>query len=111
MPKGSRSAKAEQIHVVRRWTSSPCIYGWDSRERKDNPDFHPPIGLTNKGTFVDDRLEPLAPKDVPAYILTEAKKANLSIVWQPPRQQTGTLRDAMRQSGVEDQTGLDLNAR
>jgi len=108
---GKKRAKApEQVHVVRRFTSSPFIYGRDSREATDNPNFHPPIGLTSKGTFVDDRNLPLDPKNVPEYIKNEAKKANLQIVYQPPRQQQGTLRDAMRQSGVQDPTGLNLNA-
>jgi len=110
MARPKKAPKSEPIHVVRRWTSSPCTYGWDSRERKDNPDFHPPIGLTNKGTFVDDRDVPVDPKSVPAYILAEAKRANLDIEFHPPRKQQGSLRDAMRQSGVEDPTGLNLNA-
>lgn len=109
--KADRAAANEKHDIVRRWTCSPILYGWDSRERKDNPDFHPPIGLTAKGKFVDDRGVVLDPKTIPASIIADAKTANLSIEYRPPRKQEGTLRDAMRQSGVEDTTGLDLNAR
>lgn len=109
MPRPKKPAKAEPLHVVRRWSCSPVLYGWDSRERRDNPDFHPPIGLTSTGKFVDDRNVELDPKTVPAYILAEAKTADLHTDYRAPRKQQGTLRDAMRQSGVEDPTGLNLN--
>lgn len=108
--KADRAAATEKHNVVRRWTSSPVLYGWDSRERKDNPDFHPPIGLTSAGKFVDDRDVVLDPKTIPAYILAEAKTTDLHTDYRPPRKQQGTLRDAMRQSGVEDPTGLNLNS-
>lgn len=100
----------EPVHVVRRWTSSPFIYGRDSRDATDNPAFHPPIGLTSRGTFVDDRNLPLDPKNVPEYIRVAAKTADLNIEFRAPRKQQGTLREAMRQSGVQDPSGLDLNA-
>ncbi len=97
-------------HVVRRWTQSPVIFGRDSRDTTDNPNYHPPISLTAGGQFLDDTQTVLDPKSVPEYIRRAAKTTNLDIEYHAPKKQQGTLRDAMRQSGVQDPTGLNLNA-
>jgi hypothetical protein len=92
----------EQVHVVREWESSPIIYGWDSRERQENPAYHPPIRLTNKGLFVDEQGRQLDIKTVPAYIIAEAKKTDLNIEYVPPKPRSLSMAEAMLGAGVQD---------
>ncbi|MGH8897523.1 MAG: hypothetical protein ACRDZ4_10965 [Egibacteraceae bacterium] len=94
---------AEVHHIVRRWGSSPIIYGFDSRfDRKENPAYHNPIALTSRGKFVDDAGAVLDPKDVPEYVRAEAKKTNLDIEYRPPAHRDLSMRDAMTAAGVQD---------
>lgn len=89
--------------VIRRWESSPIIYGFDSRfDRKPNPDHHAPISLTHKGVFIDDAGEVIDSKNIPAYILAEAKTTNRDIAYHPPARRDLQMRDAMTAAGVDD---------
>jgi hypothetical protein len=95
--------KAEPVHVVRRWESSPVVYGFDSRfDRKENPDYHPAVSLTSKGTFVNDAGRPLDPKEVPDYIKAAAKGTNLDVEYHPPKKRSLSMADAMLGAGVQD---------
>lgn len=107
------AAKKKQSpgQVVRRWESSPILYGFDSRfDRKENPDYHPAVSLTHRGLFIDDAGAVLDPKDVPEYIRAEAKKTNLDITYRPPTRRDLSMRDAMTAAGVDD-TDPDPTAR
>ena len=97
--------------VVRRWESSPILYGFDSRyDRKENPDYHTPVSLTHKGLFVNDAGVVLDPKDVPDYVRVEAKKTNLDTTYHAPTRRELSMRDAMTAAGVDD-TDPDPEAR
>jgi hypothetical protein len=82
--------------IIKQWTCSPVKYEGDSSRRVDNPDYHPPIHLTEKGTFVDVSGRPIPKAKVPAYILEEAKQ-KLKHTPTPPRQEV-KLSDAMLQA-------------
>lgn len=95
--------KSETVHVVARWESSPIVYGWDSRERKENPEYHAPIRLTSKGVFLNDADKVLDPKkEVPAYILAAAKTCSLDTEYHAPKNRELSMRDAMLGAGVPD---------
>lgn len=98
-----KNKPAETLHIVRRWESSPILYGFDSRfDRKENPAYHPPILLTHLGTFVDEAHKPIADKDVPDYVRADAKGANLDVEYHPPTRRNMTMTDAMLGAGVQD---------
>lgn len=98
-----KSKKAEPVqHIVRRWESSPIVYGWDSRERTVNPDHHPAVSMTSTGLFVNDAGAVLPEKDVPEYIRKEAKSTNLDIVYHAPKRRDLSMADAMLGSGVQE---------
>lgn len=94
--------KKAPLHVVRQWTSSQVIYGYDSRERQPNPDYHPTIGLTSTGKFVDEAGRELDPKTIPARILAAAKTTNLDTEYRPPKRQEVNLDRAMLDAGVPE---------
>lgn len=105
MPAKKPSAKKEDVgQVVRRWESSPILYGYDSRfDRKPNPDYHPPIRLTHLGKFIDDAGKVLDPaKEVPAYVREQAKGTSLDIEFRPRSTRQLSMRDAMLGAGVEN---------
>ena len=101
-----RKKKAAPVHVVRQWTSSPVIYGplrgKTNEDVSPNPNYHPTIGLTSEGMFVDEVNRPVDPKLVPDYIRAEARTTDLNIVYQAPRRRDLSLRSAMVAAGVED---------
>lgn len=102
-----RKKPAEKpIHVVRTWVSSPVVYGYDSRfDRKPNPDHHEPIALTSDGEFVvptGETYRRIEKKDVPAYILEQAKGTNLDTTYYPPQHRELSMTDAMLGAGVQD---------
>jgi hypothetical protein len=82
--------------IIKQWTCSPVKYDGDSSRRVENPDYHPPIHLTEKGQFVDVDGRPIPKSKVPAYVLEEAK-TKLQHTPTPPRQEV-KLADAMRQA-------------
>lgn len=90
------------VHVVRQWSSSPVLYGVNSADQRPNPDFHPIIGLTHKGTFVDEAGKTLDLSKVPDYIKREAKGTDLRIEARPIVQRELSMADAMLDAGVED---------
>lgn len=99
----ARPKKQETVHVVARWESSPIVYGWDSRERTTNPEHHAPIRLTSTGVFLNDADKVLDPKkDVPAYILAEAKTCSLDTEYHAPKNRELSLKQAMLEAGVQD---------
>jgi len=104
MPRAKKPAKPAEVgQVVRRWESSPVLYGFDSRfDRKENPDHFPAVSLTHLGQFVNDAGAVLDPKDVPARVLAEAKGTNLDIEYHPPKHRELSMRDAMLGAGVQD---------
>lgn len=59
--------------IIRTWSSSPVIYGIDSKDRRENPDHHQPIHQRRDGRLVDDTGRVLKAADVPEYIRAEAK--------------------------------------
>lgn len=114
MEKKMARKKAEPNHIVRIWTSSPIVYGpLHSKDHPDvspNPDHHPTIRLTHKGTFLNEAGDVLDPRSVPDYIKAEAKKSNLDIEYHPPRQRSLSMEDAMLGAGVEN-TNPDPSTR
>jgi len=97
----AKPKKPSAVHVVRQWASSPVIYGANSSDQRTNPDFHPIIGLTNKGAFVDESGRPLPLERVPDYVRREAKGTNLDIEYRPVRREV-SMADAMLDAGVTD---------
>lgn len=65
--------ESDPVKIVLSWSSSPFIYGADSKQRTPNPDYHPVICLTEKGKFVDVEGRPITLAKVPAYIREQAK--------------------------------------
>lgn len=104
MPRPKKPAKPVSLgQVVRRWESSPVLYGFDSRfDRKENPDYHRPVSLTHLGKFVDDAGREIDPKDVPEVVRDAAKGTNLDVEYHPRKQRALSMRDAMLGAGVED---------
>jgi hypothetical protein len=101
MPRPTKK-KSEPLHIVRRWVSSPILFGRDSREMTDNPDFHPAVSMTSHGTFLNDAGMVIAEKDLPEYIRREAKKTNLDTEYHPPKKRELSLSDAMIGAGVPE---------
>jgi hypothetical protein len=107
MPKAKSTPKksatvAEHGPVVARWESSPILYGWDSRERQTNPEYHAPIRMTAKGVFLTDADQVLDPADVPARILAAAKTVSRDTEYHAPARQEMSLKDAMHSAGIRD---------
>lgn len=103
MARSKKKPANAPVHIVQRWTSSPVVYGLrGSAEPSENPDYHAPIALTSRGTFVTDAGSPIDPKDVPAYIREVAKKADLNIEYRRPAHRELTMTDAMLGAGVQD---------
>lgn len=87
--------------VVAEFRSSPIIYGFDSRERRDNPDWHPPILLTSTGKFINQANRVLSLDEVPDYVKAAAKKASLGTDYKAPGKVEMTLAEAMNQATAE----------
>jgi hypothetical protein len=94
--------KAANDPVVARWESSQIMYGWDSRDRTPNPDYHAPIRMTASGVFLNDAGAVLERETVPAYILEAAETVSRDTTYHAPKQQELSMRDAMLGAGVQD---------
>lgn len=88
--------ESDPSKVVRTWTSSPVIYGGDSRQRTPNPAYHPMICQNEQGKFVDEDGHSLPLARVPAYIREEAKLP-FAATAAPTRREV-TLSDAMEEA-------------
>lgn len=66
--------ETDDVKVVRVFTQGPFIYGSDSRDRKPNPEYHPPIGLTEGGRFVDVDGRPYPASKLPDYLKEKGAK-------------------------------------
>lgn len=56
---------------IARYSSSPMLYGRDSRDSQPNPEFHPTI-LFDGDEFFLETGDVLTPDDVPPYIRAQA---------------------------------------
>lgn len=97
-----RTKKKERAPIVCKWASSSIVFGLDSRDRKENSEYHPPIALTSDGKFVDESNQrDLDPSEVPAYIREAAKHVDLNDEWTPPKKRMLTYSEAMSSAGVK----------
>jgi len=97
-----KSTTPPENHIVRRWESCPIIYGLDSRDRRENPDYHASIALTSDGRFVADNGTEIDPKMIPPHILEAAKTTDLNIIYREPTRRTLGMDQAMLAAGVPD---------
>jgi hypothetical protein len=63
----------DPLKISRSWANSRFIYGADSKQRSENPEYHPLICQTEDGRYVDVEGRPLPLSSIPQYIRDEGK--------------------------------------
>lgn len=75
--------KTDEVKVARQFTTSPFIYGADSKQRQPNPDFHPPICQREDGKFVDPEGRLLPDSKVPDYVRAQGRPPKAAEPFEP----------------------------
>lgn len=89
----------DPIKVARTFTQSKMIYQGDSKQRMENPDYHPVICQMEDGTYRTPAGATLDPDEVPEYVLDQGPPPDLT----PERAKKKLdMRQAMLDAGVPD---------
>jgi len=96
------------IKIARTFTQSAFIYKGDSKQREDNPAYHPPICQREDGKFcdVEGRLLPLS--EVPSYIKDAGNPPKAAA---PLSQRKMSLAEAMQEADQSNKTADRAPAR